>query len=120
MTTKHNAWIDGLEAGNIFFKWIASFGYAFIILICAVTAIVFWADLALTNDKYFSLALFMIRVIQLGIIMLIFGTALSWICIFLAKIFYQKELKRLYDEGKDKFVKSTSRRQTSSRRIRRK
>ena len=96
---KHNRWIDGLDAGSNFFNWISRFGYAFIILAVIISSLFFWINIALTIPEYFNLAILMINVIRLGVWMLVLGSALKYICYFLSKLFYNKELKEIEKEG---------------------
>jgi hypothetical protein len=114
--TRHNTLIDGLDAGKRFFDIVYAVGYALLVLACAITAIVFWTDLALKNpfSSYFNLAVLMIKVIRLGIWMLVLGVALSAILYYMSKVLYDRELKKLEEEGKQ-YVNPTTKRTTAAK-----
>jgi hypothetical protein len=95
---KHNFWIEGFEKGEIFFEYIMNFGNAFIILICAISSIIFLVHFGLTNPEYLGLVVLLLEIMRLGIIMLVVGVLLKNLCKWWANRLYKKELKILESE----------------------
>lgn len=91
--SKHNKWVEGFEAGATFFKWISSFGYSFVVLVCAVSSAIFLVQFGISNPDYLGVVVILLQLLRLGVWMLIIGVVLSWLCKWWAEHLYRKELK---------------------------
>jgi hypothetical protein len=96
---RHNPWIEGLEAGEAFFRLVGNTGYAILILMCVFTALSFWVNFALTNPEYVTTVALFLKIIRLGIWMLMIGVIFSWLCYILSKMLYSRELLIIKREG---------------------
>jgi hypothetical protein len=101
---KHNKWIDGFEAGENFFKLVWNVGYALAFLICIISSAIFLINLGITEPSYLGIAVLLLQVLRLGVLMIILGLVLMYLCKLWGKHLYKKELKVIeevaYGRGK--------------------
>ena len=92
---KHNRWIEGLDAGETFFNFIAALGYGLLMAVGVLTLFVAWTFIALTYSEWFSTAVLVIKVLRLALWTFILGFILKYLCHFLAEYLYTQEIKEM-------------------------
>lgn len=106
--SKHNRWVEGFEAGATFFSWISSFGYSFVVLVCAISSAIFLVQFGISNPDYLGVVVILLQLLRLGVWMLIMGVVLSWLCKWWVEHLYKKELKVIeevaYGRNKEKRI----------------
>lgn len=88
-------WIEVLKRSSLFGDNLRFFGKSFLNLSIAVSVLFFWFIIFNFYEPYRQIAVFMIKLIQIGILLLVMGYFVHYIFYFITELNIKKKMKRV-------------------------